>query len=511
MQRIQKASSAASSDFLIGNALCWENIKDFTAQAFKLVSPADAYAYNWHIGCVAEHLHAVHEGQLHRLIINIPPRSLKSIMVSVAWPAWLLGKDPRTRIIAASYAQNLATKHSLDTRLILESEWYGQLFPDTKIADDQNEKANFMTTKRGFRKATSTGGSILGDGADYLIADDLIKADEALSDTVRDSTNRWFDQSFITRMNQPKESRAVVVMQRLHAVDLTGHLIEKGSWHLLKIPAEARKKVFVKLGEKEWTLEEGELLHPDRLGRAELDTARNDLGEYAYAGQFLQEPVPDGGAEFQVGWYQMFESIQSYKGNLYLIVDPAGDKKKKTSDYTAMRLWMLGADRNYYLCHTVRDRLNTTERVNKIFEIQRKFSELSGKPVTVLYKTRSFITEFHSMKERMNQETYHFPLIEVMERGEKNERIRRMIPAAESRRMWIPRTYTYVDHTKKAKDLTQDFLNQEVAMFPMGAHDDMLDADSELFNEDLKSIVLFPRLSTQESRPSPQPLSPWDL
>ena len=508
MQITQKEMSRSANE--IGDALCWNNIDDFTEMAFKLVSPADAYAYNWHIGCVAEHLHAVRGGDIRRLIINIPPRSLKSIMVTVAWPAWLLGRDPATRIIAASYAQQLSTKHSMDSRLIVESEWYQRVFPQTRIAIDQNEKTNFMTTERGFRKATSTGGSILGDGADYLIADDLIKADEARSDTVRNGTNQWFDQSFITRMNQPKESRCVVVMQRLHAQDLTGHLLDKGGWTLLKLPAEAKSKVIIDLKKNRWVMEEGELLHEARLGKEELNIARNDLGEAAYTGQFLQEPMPDGGAEFHTEWYQLYEKIEHYSGNLFLVVDPGGDKKKKTSDYTAMRLWMLGTDRNYYLLHTVRDRLNTTERIDKIFEIQRRYSALTGKPVTVLYKVRGFITEAHSIKEKMMRETYHFPMIEVVEKGEKNERIRRMIPTAEARRMWLPRFYAYVDHTKKTRDLTSDFLNHEVAMFPMGAHDDMLDADSELFNEELKAVVQFPRLQ-QESTPTPQPKSPWDL
>lgn len=503
-------SPISPSSAVVGNALCWQDIKYFTETAFKLVSPADVYQNNWHIGCVAEHLHALHTGEIKRLLINIPPRSMKSIMVSVAFPAWLLGRDPRTRIMVASYAQMLSTKHSLDTRLIMESEWYNSVFPETVIASDQNEKANFMTTKRGFRKATSTGGSILGEGGDYLIADDLIKADEALSETVRNSTNSWFDQSFITRLNQPKESRAVVVMQRLHTLDLAGHLIEKGNWHQLKIPAEAHKRIQIDLHGTKWEMKEGELLHNARLGRKELDIARNELGEYAYAGQYLQEPVPPGGAEFKVEWYQFFESIQYYTGNLYMIVDPGGDKKKKTSDYTAIRVWMLGADKNYYLLASVRDRLNTFERINKIFELQRKFSALSGKPVTVLYKSRSFITELFSLKEKMERETYNFPLVEVIEKGEKNERIRRMIPTVQQRRMWLPRNYTYVDYTGKNHDLTKEFLDHEVSVFPVSAHDDMLDADSELFNEALSDVVVFPAIQ-QERKATTVPKSIWDV
>jgi len=495
----------------LSNAICDRNIKDFTQMAFGIVSPADLYLYNWHVGCIAEHLHAVHEGYIKRLIINIPPRSLKSILITVAWPAWLLGQDPQTRIWAASYGSKLATKLSLDTRLIIESEWYKQLFPLTQIAGDQNEKMNFMTTQRGFRKATSTNGSVLGDGGDYLIADDLVKADEALSDTTRESANEWFDQSFITRLNQPKESKAVVVMQRLHVRDLTGHLLEKGMWEHLKIPAETKVPLMIHLDGQEWYMNEGDLLHEERVGREELDNARIDLGELGYAGQHLQEPTPPEGSELKVTNYMLFDSISSYQGmNIVIIVDPGGDKKKKTADYTAIRVWALHSDHNYYLADAVRDRLNTTERVNKIFELQRHFTAKCGKPVPVIYKVRSFITEFHSIQERMSRENYHFNLVEVIERGDKNERIRRMIPASEQRRFYLPRTHTYIDHTGRNKDLTKDFLDHEVRVFPVGAHDDMLDADSELFNKDLTSVIMFPRLRTK-SKPKPQPQSIYDL
>lgn len=508
---LNQATSQPVSDLALGNALCWRNISDFTRMAFGIVSPADVYAHNWHIDCIAEHLHAVHEGHIKRLIINVPPRSLKSILCTVSWPAWLLGRDPTTRIITASYGHDLALKHSVWTRKIMESAWYQQMFPGVTLSDDQNTKENFMTNAMGFRKATSVGGSILGDGGDYLIFDDLIKASDARSDTIRENTNSWLSQDFLTRLNQPMESRIVGVMQRFHLLDPTGYLKDSPGWHLLKIPAEAPRKTFIELRGMKWEMEEGELLHEERMDRQYLEDVRNGPnGEFIYTGQYLQDPVPDGGAEFKVEWYQLYESINHYGNmNFYLVVDPGGDKKKKGNDYTAMRLWGLGQDKNYYLAHTVRDRLNTTERVNLIFKLQREFSAKCGKPVMVLYKSRGFITEFHAIKERMARETYHFPMIEVVEKGSKNDRIRRMIPACQQRRMWLTRSFTYVDHTKKVRDLTKDFLDHEVAVFPVGAHDDMLDADSELFNEELADVVVFPQLSTGTYK---EPASSvWDL
>lgn len=481
----------------LGDALCWENIRDFVCYAFGLVSPADEYSYNWHIDCVSEHLHALYTGDLKRLIINIPPRSLKSINCTVAFPAWVLGRNPAARIITASYSQQLATKHSVDTRLIVESEWYKRIFPKTILTQDQNEKMNFMTTERGIRRATSVGGSITGDGGDIIIADDLMKPDEARDSTVvRESTLNWFDQTFMTRLNNPKTSRAMVVEQRLHAQDLTGHLLEVGGWHQVKIPAIAHKKVIIDINGRNWQMEEGQLMQEERLDHESLERYRAQLGDYAFAGQYLQEPVPASGAEFQVKWFNFYEKIVNYAAlNLYMFVDPAGDKKKSTSDYTSIMVWALGVDKNYYLVDMIRDRLNTFERVDKIFSMQRKYSQLSNKPVRVFYKSRSFITELHSIKERMMRETYHFPFTEVIEKGEKNERIRRMILPAQQGRFFLPRYFNYIDYNGKPRDLTKEFLEQEIAMFPVASHDDMLDATSEMFNEKFSTEIMFPEYS----------------
>lgn len=497
----------------VANALAWNNIRDFIIPAFSIVSPADEYSHNWHIDCICEHLHALHEGDIKRLIINIPPRSMKSITCTVGFPAWLLGKDPSTRIITASYGQKLATKHSVDTRLIMESGWYNSVFPETVIASDQNEKANFMTTKRGYRKATSVGGALTGEGGDFLILDDPMKPDEATSETIRNNTLDWIDQVFMSRLNNPKESRVLLVEQRLHTNDATGHLLNKVDWFNLKIPARAHKKVQIELKGQEWLMQEGDILHEDRLDNKTLESIRNQIGDYAFAGQYLQEPVPPSGAEFKLDWFTLYTKVENHKAlNLYMFVDPAGDKKKTTSDYTAIMLWGLGADKNYYLIDMVRDRLNTTERVNKIFDLQRKYSQLTGKPVKVFYKSRSFIPELHSIKERMQKETYHFPLIEVMEKGEKNDRIRRMIAPAQQKRMYIPKYLNYIDSEGRNRDLTREFLEQEIALFPVAAHDDMLDATSELFNNAFESEISFPAFQTPKTGSSFQPpKNIWDM
>jgi hypothetical protein len=229
----------------------------------------------------------------------MPPRCLKSIAVSVAWPAWLLGQNPSTQIITGSYGYDLSIKHSVDTRLIVESEWYKNCFPETILATDQNEKRKFQTTKRGHRKATSVGGSVTGEGGDFLIGDDLNKPDEAISETIRATTNAWLDQTFLTRENDPKTSRALIVMQRVHENDVAGHLMEKGNWEQLILPAYFEKRTIIEVNKKKWICEQDTYLHEERLGEDELDQKLTELGMQGFVGQYLQRPSAQGGSEFK--------------------------------------------------------------------------------------------------------------------------------------------------------------------------------------------------------------------
>ena len=195
----------------------------FVAKCFGIVDPGGCYAHNWHIDCIAHHLEAVRQGEVQRLIINLPPRHLKSICVSVAWPAFLLGHNPAVRVLAASYATSLSVKHSLDTRLIIQSDWYRQLFPKTRLAKGQVEKQKFVTTQRGFRLATSVGGSVTGEGGDILIVDDPLKPLHAESALLRKLANRWFDHTFSTRLNDRLRGGIVVVM---HDLNLASHIAD---------------------------------------------------------------------------------------------------------------------------------------------------------------------------------------------------------------------------------------------------------------------------------------------
>lgn len=205
------------------------DLNSFIHKAFNTINPGTSYQPNWHIELIAEYLQAVQSGRITRLIINIPPRSLKSICVTVAWPAWILGRDPTKRIMSASYSQLLSTKHSLDCRFILESDWYKKLFPATILSTKHNQKSRFLTKQNGFRLATSVGGSATGEGGDVLIIDDPHNPTYINSPKMRKRVIEWFEQTFVTRLNNTAKGAIILVMQRLHEEDLAGHLLNNSN------------------------------------------------------------------------------------------------------------------------------------------------------------------------------------------------------------------------------------------------------------------------------------------
>ena len=248
----------------------------FIEKSFCTINTGAEYLHNWHIELIARTLTDVARGKIRRLIINIPPRYLKSVCVNVAWPAWLLGNRPYMRIVSASFNQSLATKHSLDTRLIMNSDWYHAAFPACVLSDEQNEKTKFLTTQNGFRLATSIFGSVTGEGGNILIIDDPLSPEMAASANERRKVQTWFDQTFSTRLDNKKLGAIVLVMQRLHEDDLSGVLLRRGGWEHLSLPAMN---------------EDGILLHEAREGWDELQQMRATLGEYGFAAQYMQAPL----------------------------------------------------------------------------------------------------------------------------------------------------------------------------------------------------------------------------
>src|SRR5690242_10740982 len=210
----------------------------FRARCFQDLNPQAELAMNWHIEVIAAKLTAVQEGKIRRLIINLPPRHLKSLMASIAFPAWCLGHDPSAQILCVSYAQDLADKLARDCRSIMMSPWYRRIFP-TRLAPHRQAVQEFITTRQGYRLATSTGGVLTGRGADIILIDDPLKPEEALSDAQRQAANDWYDHTLYSRLNDKRHGAIVIIMQRLHEGDLVGHVLGQEDWEVLSFPAIA--------------------------------------------------------------------------------------------------------------------------------------------------------------------------------------------------------------------------------------------------------------------------------
>ena len=279
-------------------AILQTDLPSFVRKAFETVSPGDRYVESRHIEAICHRLLLLLGGAgvgRRRLVVNLPPRSLKSTIVSVAFPAWVLGHDPSARIIVASYSDDLARRLARDFRRVVEAPWYRELFPAMRIDARKNTEAEVATTAGGFRYATSVGGTLTGRGGDLVVIDDPIKPMDAASDAERRRVNEWFDSTVMSRLDDPATAAVVLVMQRVHEDDLAGHLLEKGGWSLLRLPAIATEAEAVALGQgRVHRRAPGELLEPGRLAMAELEEARRHLGAQLFEAQYQQDPVPAG-------------------------------------------------------------------------------------------------------------------------------------------------------------------------------------------------------------------------
>jgi len=268
------------SDHDVVNAVLRNHFMEFAQRCFLTLNPGTPFMPNWHLEALAYHLELVRTGKIKRLIINMPPRSLKSIFCSVAFVAFVLGHEPTKRLIVASYGAELAAKLGNDCRIIMQSKWYRRLFPGTIIF--KNTEAEVTTTRHGERLATSVGGAPTGRGGDILIIDDPLKPQDALSDSKRESVNEWFYNTFLSRLDDIRIGAIILVMQRLHIDDLTGKLL-RGSkeWTVLNLAAIAEEDEQIQIGEDRYHRRKaGDPLHPARAGGAGIVACPNRFRDF---------------------------------------------------------------------------------------------------------------------------------------------------------------------------------------------------------------------------------------
>ncbi len=289
------------------SALLRQEFPLFIERTFAELNPQTQFFSNWHIEKIAQELEDCRLGKTKRLIINVPPRSLKSHCASIAFPAWILGHNPSSQIICVSYGQELANTLAGNCRTLMSSAFYRNLFT-TRLAARKQAIHDFYTTEQGFRMATSVGGVLTGRGGDILIIDDPLKPDEAASESQRKAANDWYDHTLLTRLNDKRNGCIIIIMQRLHEDDLVGHVLDKDDWKVLRFPAIAeedeRHEIRSLDRTRVVTRKEGEALHPDREPLETLSVIRDGLGEYQFAGQYQQAPAPLAGGMVKRHWFQ---------------------------------------------------------------------------------------------------------------------------------------------------------------------------------------------------------------
>ena len=453
-------------------AIFRNDLSSFIQKSFQTANPGIKYLHNWHIDLIAEYLVACEKGEINRLIINIPPRMMKSLSVSVAWPAWLLGHNPSRRIIAASYSNGLSIKHSQDCRLIITSDWYKRLFPWMEITADQNEKSKFVTTHRGMRLATSVGGTLTGEGGNFLIVDDPHNPVDIHSETIRKSTLDWFGQTFASRLDDKKRGVFVVVMQRLHQNDLSGFLLSTGGWEHLSIPAVAEKKIIIKFGKFNKIREQNELLHEEREGDQQIKAAKKELGSFAFAAQYQQNPVPASGGMIKPEWIKHYNAKPANLERITQSWDTA-IKSSAGSDYSVCTTWG-ETENSFYLLDLVKLRAEFPELKRNVILAAEKWS-----PATILIEDKA---SGQSLLQDLRRET-KLPLIAIMPHKDKVTRMAAVSSLIEAGRVSFPSRAAWLAD-----------LETELFQFPASPHDDQVDSISQYLNWTKNRISIVPTL-----------------
>ena len=445
------------------HALLRTDFSAFVERSFSELNPEYTYVANWHIEVMAAALEDCRHGRTKRLIITVPPRSLKSHSVSVAFAAWLLGHKPSTQIICASYAQDLADKLAHDCRSLMTSSFYQQLFPVTRLSRNRNALHDFTTTQRGNRLATSVGGVLTGRGADFIIIDDPLKPDEALSDARRTSVNEWYDHTLSSRLNHKRDGCIILIMQRLHEDDLVGHVQKAADWRILRFPAIAEEAethtIDTPYGPRTFYRAEGEPLNREREPLEILEQLREVLGEYNFAGQYQQSPAPLGGGMVKQEWFRIYPPLASPSGFEWIFQSwDTANKVTELSDYSVCTTWGV-KDKSLYLLDVFRKRLDYPA-------LKRAVAAQAER-----YKPRSILVEDRASGTQLIQELTREGLHAVKKYEPKMDKTMRMhsvTSTIENGFVYLPEKATWLEA----------YLH-ELITFPRAKYDDQADSTSQ--------------------------------
>ncbi len=461
----------------------------FIEKVFHTLSPGRPYRPNWHIDTIAHHLTEVMAGRSTRLLITLPPRSLKSICTSVAFPAFVLGHTPGARIICVSYSDELARALSRQFRLVIESAWYRALFPGTIIC--KNAEIEIVTSAQGMRLATSVGGTLTGRGGNIIIIDDPLNANNATSEAERNRIIAWYRETLLSRLDHKHTGAIIVVMQRLHEEDLAGYLIETGTFQLLTMPAIAVEDEVWPLGMGRFHRRTvGEVLHPAQESLAGLMALKAQMGSMLFSAQYQQQPVPADGNLFHRHWIGRYDEPSAPANGARIIHSwDVASSMSVRADYSVCTRWLLAPNERYHLLEVVRGRWEYPELLARATELAR-----ADNPEMVLIEDASNGTAL--LQSLAEGATYN--LLGIKPRLDKWARASKATAEFEAGRVLFP-----VDAPWLAE------VTHELFAFPHGRYDDQVDSISQFLQWAAERRAIPPEPHVAPGGDYRE--SPWDM
>jgi predicted phage terminase large subunit-like protein len=450
------------------------DLNSFIERTFVELNPETVFLSSPYLELLAAKLECCHRGSVRRLIVNLPPRSLKSHSVSVAFTAWVLGHNPASQIICASYGQDLADKHARDCRTLMLSSFYRDLFSATRLSAQKQSVNEFVTTRNGFRMSTSVGGVLTGRGADMIILDDPLKPDDAMSATKRTAVNEWYDNSLLSRLNDKERGVIIIVMQRLHQDDLVGHVLERNGWEVVSFPAIAEEDETVSFenvfGVRKFQRKEGEALHPERESLETLDAIRKTIGEYNFSSQYQQCPIPPGGAMVRDKWLQYYDPSALPEFTQTIQSWDTANKAGELNDYSVCTTWGVKGRDRFYLLEVFRRRLDFPALKRAAKDLALRWN-----PKAILIEDRASGTQL--IQELRAEGIYRTKPYLPPTGSDKTVRLHMQTQQFESGRVLLPRSSSWLD----------DYRNELLA-FPGSKYDDQVDSTTQALDY-LSSIM----------------------
>ena len=458
------------------------SLSEFVKASWHILVPATPLVWHWAMGAICEHLQAVSNGQIGRLIINVPPGMAKSTLVAVIWPCWEWASVPSLQWLFATYRSNLTFRDADKRRDLIRSEWYQERF--ARKFQITGEGIEYLkNSAKGFMYSTSTGGETTGWRGDRLILDDPQDPKGAESDLKRESTIEWLTRTWPSRMNlnSPHKGR-VLIQQRLHEMDATGLYLKTGGWEHLKIPLEYKGKTYsTSLGWKDPRTKADEVISEEIYPKKDREQLKRDLGPYGVAGQLQQEPAPQEGGLIKRAWIRHYEKDQHGICDIgdyrldpknclrFCTVDPAITEKdlenQNDPDYTAMAAWAVFASTRgpiLLLLDMVRERMEGPEIISKMaaFHATWKFSVIGVETIAFQKMLAQYAKrEGLPIREIGQKEDCLYKIDK-----DKTARALSATPLMADGRFYVPTYSSWLG----------DYIN-ELIVFPNAAHDDMLD------------------------------------